>query len=1167
MFAETPSSSLAAPHLEFWKRQLTAIPPIQLPVEHIASSTQERMATYHSFTLSPLICQKLESFAQQHHTNLFGVLLAGFKILLHRYSAQEDIAVGTVLPGSEFVPGALVMSRTFLDGEMGVSQLLESLSQSYQDMQVAIDVPLTQAWRELSPGMNEMPLQVLFSLNSPIRFTEPGFVFAREECVVNCDLYLELLQTERGLDGRFLYPSGLFRPETVARMSDHFAVLLNGMLADDDAPISKLPILSDAERQTLIFDWNQTHAEYPAVCIQHLFEAQVERTPHATAVVMDDERLTYQQLNEQANQLAYHLRAFGVGPDTLVGICLERSLDMIVGLLGILKAGGAYLPLDPTYPRERLAFMLQDSGISILITHFHLQALLPESTVQYLCLDRERTRIGAYECGNLHTATHPENLAYTIYTSGSTGQPKGVQITHRNVVNLLCSMQREPGCHEKDVLLSVTTLSFDIAGVELYLPLISGAQVVLVQREVTLDGKALLETLKRHRVTIMQATPVTWRLLLDAGWQGQTGLKVLCGGEAMPPDLAAELFKRAKEVWNLYGPTETTIYSTIHRIQETNPPIVAIGRPIANTQIYLLDKHLQPVPMGVPGELCIAGDGVARGYSNRAQLSAEKFISNPFDSRPGVYLYKTGDLARFRQDGTIDFLGRLDQQIKLRGFRIEPGEIEAILQQHALVKQAVVVPQEDATGDKRLVAYLIANAETAVSISDAQLHPLPNQMPFASLNASEVNHLYERIYDDLVYSQYGISINEGDCVLDVGANVGLFTLFAHQCNRNIRVYAFEPVPEIFDVLKTNIDLYGLNVVPLMYGLSSKPGSVTFTYYPRWSALSGMYGNKEEEEELSRGFMKNQYGELSAYSEEWLQGRFEGKEVTCELRTLSEFIAEHHLAQIDLLKMNVEKSELEVLLGIQGEDWPKIRQLVVEVHATEGRLESILSLLKEKGYEVVTAQDHALKNTALCTVYAWMPSARQASAAASKPALQLLALCKKALSVRELRHLLSQHLPDYMIPSAFVVLKKLPLTANGKIDRKALPLPNPNTDWIRKETAYVAPKDELETRVAEIWRQVLNIPRVGVCDNFFDLGGNSLMTAKVHQLIQENFPNNLSMVEMFRYPTIRTLVERLHSSDGAGFSTQIHQDRATVRKQRAEEQQEARQRARLASRKV
>jgi amino acid adenylation domain-containing protein len=448
-------------------------------------------------------------------------------------------------------------------------------------------------------------------------------------------------------------------------------------------------------------------------CLHELFAQQAAHTPEAVAVVHEGQQLSYGKLNARANQLAHYLRALGVGPDVLVGVYVERSLEMVVGLLGILKAGGAYVPLDPAFPRERLAFMLEDSQAPVLLTQQHLRAQLPASGIRVVAVDADWEAIAGHSRQAPNGGARPESLAYVIYTSGSTGLPKGVAVEHRSVVNFIASMQCEPGLRAGDRLLAVTTLSFDIAGLELYLPLTVGASVEVVSSEVAADPARLRERLAHLGATVMQATPASWRMLVEADWERAPALKVLCGGEALGRELANALLVRAREVWNLYGPTETTIWSAVYKLEGEQGAgrAVPLGRPIANTQLYVLDDVMQQVTAGVGGELYIGGAGLARGYLNRPGLTAEKFVPSPYSQDPGARLYRTGDLARYRPDGTLEFLGRLDQQVKLHGFRIELGEIEAALRQHPMVGETVVLAREDRPGDKRLVAYVTQSSQ------------------------------------------------------------------------------------------------------------------------------------------------------------------------------------------------------------------------------------------------------------------------------------------------------------------------------------------------------------------------------------------------------------------------------------------------------------------------
>jgi amino acid adenylation domain-containing protein len=463
-----------------------------------------------------------------------------------------------------------------------------------------------------------------------------------------------------------------------------------------------------AERHPLPVEWNVTETEtLTDKCLHHLFEEQVERSPDNIATIFGDKQLTYRELNQRANQLAHHLQTLGVGPEVLVGICVERSLDMVVGLLGILKAGGAYLPLDPNYPQERLAMMLTEAQPLILLSQSHLLDRLPNTSAKIITLDKAGAIDGPLS--NPTSIGKPENLAYVIYTSGSTGRPKGVQIIHQALTNLLTSMQQRPGLASQDILVAVTTLAFDIAALEIYLPLIVGARLVIAPQDTVADGSRLKSLMHDSKATVMQATPTTWRLLLLSGWQNETRIKIFCGGEVLPNPLAKQLLALSDSVWNLYGPTETTIWSTVHQVKEVTDKPISIGKAIANTSVYILNQRLAAVPIGAVGDLYIGGAGLAKGYLNRPEETAEKFIPNPFGQER---LYRTGDLARQLPDGNLEFLGRVDDQVKLRGFRIELGEIEAVLNQHSAVEQSVVAVKERAAGEKQLVAYVKPAAQS-----------------------------------------------------------------------------------------------------------------------------------------------------------------------------------------------------------------------------------------------------------------------------------------------------------------------------------------------------------------------------------------------------------------------------------------------------------------------
>jgi amino acid adenylation domain-containing protein len=474
---------------------------------------------------------------------------------------------------------------------------------------------------------------------------------------------------------------------------------------------------------------NRTHTDYPRTrCLHELLTEVAQHNSDKVAVQFGDRSLSYGELNARSNQLARWLQRKGVGPESLVGLCVERSLEMVVALLAILKAGGAYVPLDPAYPADRIKYVLEDARVAILLTQEALLPSLPQTSAEVVCIEKDWRAFQSEDSGPMVSRARPENLAYVIYTSGSTGKPKGVQLEHRSVVNFLCSMQRRPGMTAADTLVAVTTLSFDIAGLELYLPLLAGGRLVVAPRETTMDGRMLMQLLASSGANIVQATPTTWRVLFESGWDGDRKLKVLVGGEALSADLARQLARCCGPVWNMYGPTETTIWSSVYAVEGKDERLVPIGKPIANTTFYILDGKRQPVPEGTEGELYIGGEGLARGYFERADLTAEKFVADPFSPLSGARMYRTGDLARYKADGNVEFLGRIDHQVKIRGFRIELGEIEAVLEQHTGIHQAVVVAREDTPGDKRLVAYYVPETADTLAAGELREH-VGKQLP------------------------------------------------------------------------------------------------------------------------------------------------------------------------------------------------------------------------------------------------------------------------------------------------------------------------------------------------------------------------------------------------------------------------------------------------------
>lgn len=714
------TGSVLAEQLAHWKSKLTDLPVMALTADRPRPPVHSFKGDHVSIDLSWSLVNRLKQLSVREGVTLYMVFLTGFFSLLHRLTQQRDLVIGTPIANRNRVEiedliGTFVNTlvlRTEVTGEVTFRELLRQVRDVTLDAYAHQDVPFEKLVEELRPDRSQggLPLvQVLFNFaNTPFARTEfqhlswTPYEVSRGAAQLDVGLSIDPLASRKAY---LEFNTDLFDRSSAERWLSQYRQLMESVAEHPDATLGRVSMLTTEEQHRMLREWNATDRPFEqAVCFPQLFESQVARTPDAVAMVFEGVEWSYAELNRRANQLAHHLRDCGVGPDVVVPVLLERSPELVITLLAVMKAGGAYLPLVPGLPVRRLAAMIETSQAAVLVTDSTLVAGLPQHQLPVVCLDRETETIGRCGEGNPCPVAGPEHLVYVLFTSGSTGQPKGVEIEHRALVNFLRSMQQEPGVNARDVVMALTPLSFDIAGLELYLPLLAGARILLATRQQAMDGAWLQRELDQGTVTVMQATPATWRMVLQFGWKGGRGVKVLCGGEALPRELAHELLARAGSVWNVYGPTETTIWSTLERVR-TADRMIALGKPLANTQVYVLDANREPVPVGTPGELYIGGMGLARGYRGAPQLTAERFVANPF--RAGERLYRTGDQVKWMPDGRLEYIGRIDYQVKLRGFRIELGEIESVLADDPTVKQAVVIVREDVPGDKRLVAYVL----------------------------------------------------------------------------------------------------------------------------------------------------------------------------------------------------------------------------------------------------------------------------------------------------------------------------------------------------------------------------------------------------------------------------------------------------------------------------
>ncbi|WP_373534966.1 amino acid adenylation domain-containing protein [Microcoleus sp.] len=959
--------------LHYWKEQLKNAPNLlELPTDRPRPAVQTFRGAYYHAVLPQELSAELTALSKQVGVTLFMTLLAAFQTFLYRLSRQDNIVVGTPVAGRNrqeiqgligFFVNTLVL-RTDLSSTPSFEELLGRVREVALQAYTNQDLPFEQLVEALHPtrDLSHTPLfQVMFAFDDAlvpsVELPELSVSsYPVELGTAKFDLGLSMENTACGLVAEWEYSTDLFDESTIVRIARNFQTLLEGIVVNSKQEISELPLLTETERQQLLVEWNNTWSEYPQdKCIHQLFEEQVERTPDAVAVVFEEKQLTYRELNVKANQLAHYLQSLGLKPEVLVGICVERSLEMVIGLLGILKAGGAYVPLDPAYPKDRLAFMVEDSSVPVLLTQEKLLEKLPQNSACVVCLDSEWPKIAVHSKENPSIPVKPKNLAYVIYTSGSTGKPKGVLIQHESLVNYTTVATAEYRIQKCDRILQFSSISFDVSAEEIYTSLTSGATLVLRTDSMLDSLEGFLQKCKNWEITVMALPTAYWHELTAFLSQKTVALPpslrlIIIGGEKALVDRLKTWLECVGErvrLVNNYGPTEATVGATIYdlSVADTTLKELPIGRPLGNVQTYILDGNRQPVPIGIPGELHIGGAGLARGYLNRPELTSERFIRNPFSESATERLYKTGDLARYLNDGNIEYLDRIDDQVKIRGFRIELGEIEAVLAKHPNVRSVTAIDREDAPGNKRLVAYLVSNL-------------IPERVPYHS-----------------------------ECQLELDGN----TITIHTQ----------------DISTGGVGLVGVPAI-------------------------------------ERGKSVGVQMQLPGESEpRWLSGTVV---------------------------------------------WSRPPQAGIRFHLTPS-----------EQAQIEQSVDYQLDTQDL-----WKTLQRTVT--------------------RNLRHYLKQKLPDYMIPSAFVLMKALPLTPNGKIDRRALPAPDNFHN--EQEDQFVGPGTPTEAKLAAIWVQVLGLEKVGINDNFFELGGHSLQAVSLVSKLSVEMNLKVSVKLLFEHPTIAKLAKAI-----------------------------------------
>jgi len=1288
-FAQWQRRWLAGPQLEgqieYWRGQLADAPSLlALPTDRPRPPLQTFRGSTRYFKINGDRLNALKTLSRHCDASLFMVLLAGFATLLWRYSRQDSLVIGTPVanrsrkelePLIGFFVNTLALRMNF-SGDPNVRELIARVKETSIGAFRNQDVPFERLVEELQPARNQgfSPIfQVMFILqNAPLDDLRlPGVRLEEIEVEAGTsmfDMTLKLRERSGLLEGELEFNTDLFDHATIDRLIGHYQLILDGMRNDPDCAVSRLPLLTEAERETLLARWNNTERSLPeSETVVQLFEEQAGLDPDRIAVVCGSTQLSYATLDERAGRLAAYLESMGIAPESPVGLCVPRSAEMVVGLMGILKAGGAYVPLDPAFPSERLALMIENAELSIIVTTKEASFVLPDGPAIRVFLDQDWDRIAAAPPCARRAIARPENLAYIIYTSGSTGTPKGVQISHRALVNFLCSMRDQPGLNRDDVLLAVTTISFDIAGLELFLALIVGARVEIVSQETAADGFRLCEALRRSGANVMQATPATWQMLLAADWDGPPLERIFCGGEALSHELASRLTAKRLELWNLYGPTETTIWSSVARIEARDSAFTAqdakesLGRPIANTQIYILDQQLQPVPVGVPGELFIAGAGVARGYNRRPDLTAAAFLPNPF-GKPGTRMYKTGDLCRYRPDGKIEFIGRVDHQIKLRGFRIELGEIETVIDEHPAVRNSVVVCREDQPGRQQLVAYL--------EYDPAKSQPTGNPDVQAEGQIDKWRTVWNQIYesrveeyDELFDTSGWISSYTGQPVpqdemrvwleetvarilalkprrvLEIGCGTGMLMhrIAPHVedytgCDISSSVLArlqasveraglknvtlrrgdaascvagrervfdtvilnsviqyFPGVEYLLEVLEAGLEAVADGGAIFLGDVRSLPLAELFRASvechravdecPREELIRRVAAATEREEELliDPAFFTALRSRLPRLGQVDIQLKRHNAANEMSKFRYDVVLRSGSRAQVrcpamirkDAAKSELNGHELRLLLARKESDTILVRNVLNRrlaediamlewlsdptANGSVGEMRSRIASASPRGIDPNEAWQlgeslgysvsvrwsaveperrfdvlfHRADNGVLASSVHEVLAGEDASARpwtqyANDPARS----AGQKIVLSDVRRMLAARLPAYMIPARIVCLERFPLTPNGKVNRAALPSP----DVVAADDRYVAPRTEVEQQLAEIWRELLDVPRVGVGDNFFELGGHSLLATQMSSRIREKFSVELPIQCLFDTPQLGELAARLASRE-------------------------------------
>ena len=1125
--------------LNYWQKQLEGSAELDLPLDRLRPAIPSHRGGNIPIRIPAEVGAQCKVFSRREGATSFMMLLASFELLLARYSGQNDIAIGTSIANRNrletegligFFVNQLVL-RAHIDPALSFRQLLRQVRDMTLEAYAHQDVPFEKIVEVLAPERNlsRQPLyQVLFALQNTqqhrhtARATDLSVEAVDGELeIAKVDLTILLNENASGFGGTVVYATDLFCVSTIERLLQHWSNLLTQIASHPDLNLSAYSLLSDPERHQLLSSWSCGPQPSPAPhTLDLLFTSQAAASPCSIALAHNDLQLSYYELNCRSNMLAHFLRSLGVGPGLAVAICLERGMDQMIAVLGVLKAGACYVPVDPAYPAERVSFLLEDCQAPVLIVSESLRQSLPTGLMLTVSLESDWEQIQQHSRQQPESLVDGDELAYIIYTSGSTGKPKGVGISHRSASNLARAQMEAFGIREGTVVMQFASMSFDAAVSEWTTALLTGGRLVMGSGEEMMPGREMIEMMRREGVEVVTLPPSVLGVLPEDELPSLTTLVV--AGEACPQELVGR-WGSSRRMLNAYGPTETTVCATVSgRLEEGSAPL--IGKAIRGMRVYVLDERQEPLPQGVAGELCVGGVGVARGYLNKAGQTAEKFVPDAFGEERGGRLYRTGDRARWMQGGELQYLGRRDEQVKVRGYRVELGEVEAVMMQQAGVAQCAVIVRDDA-----LVAYVVPHRWA--SPPDADSLVLPNGMAVAYQNRNETDFMFQEIFDRQSYLRHGIQLFEDGCVFDVGANIGLFTLFASERCPKGRIYAFEPITPIFENLRSNAAQCAAPVKLFPIALGEQEGFKEFTYFPRFSGMSGLsdYADTGEGLRVVKNLLANEQrlgsaeaAVLLGEADEVLGTRFESTKMQCRVRTLSDVIREENVSRIDLLKIDVERAEMDVLLGIRPEDLPRISQIVMEVHdragqAGESRLRTIVSYLQAHGFDVAAEQDELFEGTELYNVYA---RRRDQEFAAGRNRIAAPSAQPVAVSEADLREQM-RCLPDYMVPSRFVLLRSLPLTPNGKIDRKALPQPGSE-----RSTGLLRPRDSMETLLKHLWEEALGVDDLDIRHDFFQRGGHSLRAVSLSARLAKVFGAQIPVRAIFERPTVEKMAAYL-----------------------------------------